>query len=149
MTTYYAKSTGGFYNTSINGNDIPADAIEITDGCHASLLDAQSQGKKIITDDNGFPVAIDPPPPAAKSEEDLALYILSKRDGLLESASIRTSPLQDAVDLGIATDDEKSELLKWKKYRIDLNRVENQDGFPLNIQWPIEPLKLFRKKNEN
>ncbi|EFB3321859.1 tail fiber assembly protein [Escherichia coli] len=34
------------------------------------------------------------------------------------------APLQDAVDLGIATEEESSLLAAWKKYRVLLNRVD-------------------------
>lgn len=61
----YSKSTGGFYDRAIHGDSIPEDAVEITDAEHASLLDAQSQGKIIQGDKDGKPVAVDPPKPSA------------------------------------------------------------------------------------
>jgi hypothetical protein len=57
---YYAKSTGGFYSADIHGDNIPADAVEITDEQHAALLEAQSSGKAITADTNGSPIAVDP-----------------------------------------------------------------------------------------
>ncbi|EAB6845036.1 tail fiber assembly protein [Salmonella enterica subsp. enterica] len=42
----------------------------------------------------------------------------------LQIASEKIAPLQDAVDLGEATDDEKARLLAWKKYRVQVNRVD-------------------------
>lgn len=42
--------------------------------------------------------------------------------------------LQDAVDLDMATEEEKVSLIKWKRYRVLLNRV-NPDDAP-NIEWP-------------
>lgn len=62
---FYAKSTGGFYDREIHGDNIPADAIEITADEHAALLSAQSSGKVIQADQNGHPVAVDPPKPTA------------------------------------------------------------------------------------
>ena len=59
---YYAKSTGGFYDTAIHGNSIPADTVEITVEEHQALLEGQSQGKLIQADANGRPVLVDPPP---------------------------------------------------------------------------------------
>lgn len=73
----YAKSTGGFYTAEIHGANIPADAVEITPAVHAWLLNEQSSGKIIAGDENGFPIAVDPPPPgvaqiweAIKAERD-------------------------------------------------------------------------------
>lgn len=57
----YAKSTGGFYDSAIHGDNIPSDAVEITADEHAALLNAQSQGKIIQSNEDGAPVAVDPP----------------------------------------------------------------------------------------
>ncbi|ECA4282321.1 tail fiber assembly protein, partial [Salmonella enterica subsp. enterica serovar Stanley] len=48
--------------------------------------------------------------------------------------SEKIAPLQDAVDLDIATDDEKAQLDEWKKYRILVNRVDTS-----NPDWPEKP----------
>ncbi|ECA4283821.1 phage tail protein, partial [Salmonella enterica subsp. enterica serovar Stanley] len=47
----------------------------------------------------------------------------------------KIAPLQDAVDLDIATDDEKAQLDEWKKYRILVNRVDTT-----NPDWPYVPV---------
>ena len=41
---FYSKSTGGFYSRAIHGDNIPADAVEITDEEHRELLEGQSRG---------------------------------------------------------------------------------------------------------
>ncbi|EAO7558002.1 tail fiber assembly protein [Salmonella enterica] len=53
---------------------------------------------------------------------------------LLQMASEKIAPLQDAVDLGEATDDEKARLLAWKKYRVLVNRVDTSSPI-----WPEIP----------
>ncbi|ECB7116861.1 tail fiber assembly protein, partial [Salmonella enterica subsp. enterica serovar Typhimurium] len=53
---------------------------------------------------------------------------------LLQTAAEKIAPLQDAVDLGIATDDEKAQLDEWKKYRVLVNRVDTS-----NPDWPEKP----------
>lgn len=63
----------------------------------------------------------------------------STRDSLLAIAALRIAPLQDAVDVNRATDDEVTRLKLWKGYRIDLNRIEQQEGFPADVQWPLSP----------
>nr|WP_240492373.1 tail fiber assembly protein [Photorhabdus namnaonensis] len=55
---------------------------------------------------------------------------------LLEQAAIKMAPLQDAIDLGIATDNEITKLMEWKKYRVALNRM---DSTAQNIEWPELP----------
>lgn len=69
----------------------------------------------------------------------LALEAKAKRDQLLAIAANRMGPLQDAADIGLATDEEVERLTAWKGYRIDLNRIEQQAGFPTEIQWPLSP----------
>lgn len=59
---FYSKQTCGFYDSAIHGDNIPADAAEITEAEHAALLEGQSQGKRIVADENGYPVLQDPPP---------------------------------------------------------------------------------------
>ncbi|ECF1869470.1 tail fiber assembly protein, partial [Salmonella enterica subsp. enterica serovar Cotham] len=54
---------------------------------------------------------------------------------LLQMASEKIAPLQDAVDLGLATDDEKAQLDEWKKYRVLVNRVDTS-----NPDWPEQPV---------
>ncbi|EAZ9263006.1 tail fiber assembly protein [Salmonella enterica] len=54
---------------------------------------------------------------------------------LLQIASEKIAPLQDAVDLGVATDEEKSQLGEWKKYRVLVNRVDTT-----NPDWPEVPV---------
>ena len=63
---FYSKSTGGFYDTAIHGDNIPADAVEITVEEHQALLEGQSMGKRIVADKNGKPILKDPPPPTAE-----------------------------------------------------------------------------------
>ena len=60
---FYSKQTGGFYTREIHGDNIPADAVEITAEQHAALLTGQSEGKQIQADANGFPTLQDTPPP--------------------------------------------------------------------------------------
>lgn len=60
---FYSKSTGGFYDHNIHGDNIPFDVVEITTEAHMALLNGQSQGKKIVANDLGYPVLVDPPAP--------------------------------------------------------------------------------------
>lgn len=84
---------------------------------------------------------VEPPPaaPVLPTDEELAAAAKIKRDQLLAVAANRMGPLQDAADQGQATDDETASLALWKGYRIKLNRIEQQEGFPADIQWPLSP----------
>lgn len=56
------------------------------------------------------------------------------RGRLLAEAAKKIAPLQDAVDLDVATRGERDRLLAWKKYRVSLNRVD-----PIKPKWPEKP----------
>ncbi|MGN7913485.1 tail fiber assembly protein [Enterobacter sp. 22466] len=60
-----------------------------------------------------------------------------KKSELMRAADSATAPLQDAVDLGIATSEEKESLLAWKKYRVLLNRIDVKEA--PEIDWPEIP----------
>ncbi|WP_242672099.1 tail fiber assembly protein [Stutzerimonas kirkiae] len=115
---------------------LPIDAVEITAERHAELLAGNASGKLIVPDDDGRPTLTDPLPPTA---EQLAASALAKRSNLLQVATQAIAPLQDAVDLGDASAEEEAALLAWKRYRVALNRIEQQDGYPATIEWPVNP----------
>jgi hypothetical protein len=64
---------------------------------------------------------------------------LQARDALLREAVLRIAPLQYAEDIGDASHEEQLQLLEWKLYSVELNRIEKQPGFPAQITWPIVP----------
>ena len=125
---FYSKSTGGFYTREIHGDNIPADAVEITEAEHAALLKGQSQGKIIAADANGRPILQDPPPPTA--EQIVAQYTAAVQkhlddfartrgyDGIMSAATYATSTVpkfaaegQYAVDVRDTTWAKCSEIL--------------------------------------
>ncbi|ARB85934.1 MULTISPECIES: tail fiber assembly protein [Yersinia] len=55
---------------------------------------------------------------------------------LLNDATVKIAPLQDAVDTGMATDEEKGQLIAWKTYRVLLSRIDTKAP---NIEWPVAP----------
>lgn len=50
---------------------------------------------------------------------------------------MKIEPLQDAVDLDMATDEEKSRYDAWRKYRVLLMRVDTSQAPDIN--WPDPP----------
>lgn len=68
-----------------------------------------------------------------------AAQVKQQRDAALREAATRIAPLQDAVDLGLATAEEAGLLNQWKAYRVQLSRIEQQFGFPLEVEWPAAP----------
>lgn len=71
------------------------------------------------------------------SHESQVAEATAKRDNLMAEATAAIAPLQDAVDLDMATDAEIALLKAWKQYRVALNRIDvNQAP---NITWPVPP----------
>lgn len=61
MSLFYSGAARGFYDDAIHST-MPADAVPITEQVWQAMLAAQSDGKQIEPDANGYPVAVDPPP---------------------------------------------------------------------------------------
>lgn len=93
-------------------------------------------GKMRAPDQSGSPCWVDEP---SLPDEIVMARNMDRRDALLRYASERIAPLQDAVDLGLATQAEVDSLRAWKTYRVALNRLEEQDGYPLAVDWPEQP----------
>lgn len=74
-------------------------------------------------------------PPVSK--EQLIAEVEQKKQSLLAEANNAIALLQDAVDLSMATDEEKAQLTAWKKYRVLLNRVGTSTES--DIEWPEKP----------
>ena len=70
---------------------------------------------------------------------DLKKVVLAQRDALLRDVVLRIAPLQYAEDIGDANHEEQLQLLEWKLYGVELNRIEQQAGFPSEISWPVVP----------
>lgn len=87
---FYSKSTSGFYSREIHGDNIPADAIEITTEEHAALLDGQSAGKIITADAAGAPCLIDP---AALTPKQMTLAKIADLEASVTDRRIREAVL--------------------------------------------------------
>lgn len=127
---YYAKSTLGFYDSAIHGtlgepdSLVPADAVEITEEEHAGLLAEQTQGKEIVPDADGRPVAQLP----QFTDTELATAARADRDQRLS-----------ATDWTQLSDVPPTTAQKWSAYRQALRDVPTQAGFPRTIIWPVLP----------
>lgn len=63
----------------------------------------------------------------------------AEQDRLLTYATLRINPLQYAVDIEEATAEDIALLKKWKKYSVDLNRIDQQPHYPGEVDWPASP----------
>jgi hypothetical protein len=112
----------------------PDDGVEVDENVFIEFRRTPPEGKVLGSDSNHFPCWVDAPP---ESEESIINRNSRKKESLLEDARKVIDPLQDAVDLDMATDEEKSKLRSWKKYRVLLNRVDISTA--KEIEWPNIP----------
>lgn len=136
---HYSAKNNAFYEDTMKGDYIqagswPDDLVEITDDLYDALFAGQSDGKVITPGDDGRPVLTNPAPP---TNEQLIAQANSRVKSLMAYATSAIAPLQDAEDLGMQTDDEAAMLKAWKKYRVQLNRVDTSRAGA--IDWPEVP----------
>ncbi|KSY70180.1 hypothetical protein APU11_10950 [Enterobacter sp. 50793107] len=112
----------------------PDNYVTVLDDDYESLMAGQAVGKMIVSDNNGYPVLTEPPEPTHEEQVNQAS---SQKLFLMKTANEIITPLEDAVELGIATDEEAATLLLWKRYRVLLNRLDLSKA--PDIQWPERP----------
>jgi len=135
---YYSAKENSFYPDELlesyeEAGSLPTDLIEITD----SVYDEFSQNKEgwdRAGNEEGLPHWVKTPPP---SYDKLVEQANERKRWLLAEANEIIEPLQDALDMGIATDDEVKRLKAWKLYRIELTRIDT--SLSPNIIWPERP----------
>ncbi|WP_409249239.1 tail fiber assembly protein [Enterobacter hormaechei] len=139
MAIFYSASQNGFYNDLLKhdytvAGTWPDDVSELSERWYQYLISGQSKGKIIVANEYGQPVLANPP---EITKEQLGIEAENKKSALMLEVNNILAPLQDAVDLGLATSKEEALLLEWKKYRILLNRVETSKA--PDIEWPVKP----------
>jgi hypothetical protein len=134
---YYSAKHNTFIPESLKQDYIDAgtffeDAKEVADEVWTEFAGcAPPQGKMRIAGKKGMPAWGDIPKPG---KDELAEQAKNKKQQLLSRVNTAILPLQDAVELDIATDEERESLQVLKTYRVLLNRVDV--GEPV---WPEVP----------
>lgn len=118
----FNKLNFGFYDPNekyFYGESWPDEMvlIEIDDKQYEIYSGQPPRGYILSADENGNPMW-----------EEVPGQIEENNIGIIESlmavASAKIAPLQDAIDMDIATEKEAAQLKQWKMYRIELNRVD-------------------------
>ena len=74
------------------------------------------------------------PPTISELEAEAAIFVLQERNNLL--ATVVDPIATNALRWGELSDDQKAEL---SAYRLTLLDVTEQDGYPLDVAWPVVP----------
>lgn len=122
-----------FYDTDDSPAPEGISTIDVTDTQWAEMLAAQATGNRLAIDDSGE-ISFRPPLPA--TPEQIATQNAARRAELLEQASVALAPLQMAVSLGDATDDEKEAARQWVTFTRAVKAIELTVPDPV---WPIKP----------
>ncbi|CRI58661.1 phage tail fiber protein [Pseudomonas sp. CCOS 191] len=92
-----------------------------------------------------MPVKASPTMPPVLPEADSPQAFASGQDAIEALAHLRNladqaiTPLQDAFDIGVASDNDLAALQAWKTYRLALARLPEQAGYPNDVAWPMAP----------
>lgn len=114
---------------------LPVDMVDITDEIAAEFFDNPAPAGKVrAAGEDGLPCWVDAPAASHESQVEQAEY---QRSQLRAKADSEIAWRQDAVDAGIATEEETAALAEWKKYRVLLMRVDTSTA--PDIEWPPVP----------
>ncbi|HAT3959729.1 TPA: tail fiber assembly protein [Citrobacter freundii] len=78
--------------------------------------------------------------PRVYSAEELRRMNNSTIETMLAKATQEIGPLQDAIEIGRATDAQRALLIAWKNHRVDLIDLRDSDLGKSNITWPKPPV---------
>ncbi|MEI9881657.1 tail fiber assembly protein [Atlantibacter hermannii] len=141
MNNYiYSPSRNMFYPLSLQdvyeqAGEWPEDGAEVDDAVYMEFAaNTPLKGKCRAAGQDGCPVWVDLPDP------DLDTVIAEARQEkkrLQIAATEVIAPLERAVRLGMATEEEMVLLTEWEKYSVLLNRVDVSK--PMDITWPEMP----------
>ncbi len=120
---FYSASVNGFFHSSVHGERMLPDVVEITLAQHRELLDAQARGKIIAPGADGRPVAQDRPAPSA---EQVRAAVAARCQAILADTAWSQAP------------DEAPELRAvWADYR---SRIRAIAAAPTpDVIWPEPP----------
>ncbi|CAI1863479.1 tail fiber assembly protein [Serratia proteamaculans] len=139
MTNYkFSAKTNSFYPESLReyyeeAGTLPTDLIDVTDEVYATFS-GQPPEDKVRGSKKGLPAWIDIPP---LSKDQAQEHARMKKQQLTDESDAIILPLERAVRLGMATNEEKVRLDAWERYSVLLSRVDVSEG--LNIEWPSSP----------
>lgn len=141
ISVFFSSAIGGFLlgadrEVLTQLGSWPADSFKLTEEEKANYWKQSAPMNMLLQATDGRLAWVPIPAP---TPEALIATALAERDALLRTATLRIAPLQDAVDIDEATAEETALLKKWKKYRVDLSRIEQQAAYPTDINWPEMP----------
>jgi len=137
---YYSAVNNAFYPSALYDDYAafgtwPVDATAVGRAIYDEFgVNAAPEGKARAAGEDGLPCWVDVLPP---THEELVVMAESKKAALMTEADDAIKPLERAVKLGMASDEEKALLEEWQRYSVLLSRVDTSTA--PDIEWPDTP----------
>ncbi|WP_430442308.1 tail fiber assembly protein [Providencia huaxiensis] len=139
-TYLYSAKNNAFYPYAIqtnylNSDSWPNDGVNVSGAVYREFaIELPPKDKVRGSNKKGYPCWVNTP---VMPKEQLMENLEQEKKVLLNEASEAIAPLQYAVDLDMATDEEIVRLKEWKKYSVLLNRIDTSTA--PDIEWPVKP----------
>ena len=140
MSIFYSKKTCGFYDDNLN-TDLPGDAVEISSKYHAELLEKQSAGLVIQSDENGYPVAVE----HVLTVDEIILKNKSQQQQLINIANEQIIILERALKYNRANEAEKNLLEQLELFTVDVSQLDLFDPELIFPELPKKPIRAFQE----
>ncbi len=136
---YFDKESMGFYDDSLKDSYVaagswPDDMVEVDKNDHKNFMEGKA-GHKMGVNKKGQPTWVK----VTKSKEEKQQEVVDAVKVKIQDAMLILSPLQYAVDLGIASQEEQQSLQEVKTYIVNLSRLSSQGKGIDEIEWPEAP----------
>ncbi len=126
----------GRYDSAIHAQ-IPATAVEISDELFLRTIE-ERDGLWKWTEGKVTKHSLANATQLVESERRASA--LARRDELLAEADQQTVGMADAYIVGLLDDDDMWRFKAYAGYKLALNKIDKQPGFPQSISWPAAPV---------
>jgi len=132
---FFSATQHGFYDSAVI-DVVPDDGVEISHERCRALLDGQTAGMILASDQSGYPILVDRPPPGAEVQ---AATERLWRDRQLMATDPLVSRHRDEVEEGRSTSITPEQYAELQAYRRQLRDWPQGSQFPLADHRPIAP----------
>lgn len=92
----------------------------------------------VATDESGV-WSLSAPVELPKTESELKAEAVAMRDVLLAAANEATAGMADAFIADLLDEADVAKFKAFAKYKLALNKIDQQPGYPQTITWPTPP----------
>ncbi|MDT3310670.1 tail fiber assembly protein [Pseudomonas sp. rhizo66] len=125
----------GRYDSAIH-TQMPATAVEISDELFLRTIE-ERDGIWKWTDGKVTKHAL--PNASLLVESEQRASALAQRDELLAEADQQTVGMADAYIAGLLDVEDMQRFKAYASYKLALNKIDRQPGYPQNVDWPVLP----------